>query len=88
MKENMTTNNKPAFEIFVVCDVVVTPPYGTPMMLTYDQDIKLAGPADIAVRKMSDGSSLLVIPELSATSPNNHDNPVTVIRLAANFDRF
>jgi hypothetical protein len=28
------------------------------------------------------------IPELSATSPNNHDNPVTVIRLPANFDRF
>jgi hypothetical protein len=68
--------------------VVVTPPYGVPMMLTYDQDIKLAGPADIAVRKMSDGSYLLVIPELSATSPNNHDNPVTVIRLPANFDRF
>ena len=68
--------------------VVVTPPFGVPMMLTYDQDIKLAGPADIAVRKMSDGSYLLVIPELSATSPNNHDNPVTVIRLPANFDRF
>ena len=68
--------------------VVVTPSYGTPMMLTYDQDIKLAGPADIAVRKMSDGSYLLVIPELSATSPNSHDNPVTVIRLPANFDRF
>jgi hypothetical protein len=29
-----------------------------------------------------------VIPELSATSPNNHDNPVTVIWLPANFDRF
>jgi len=68
--------------------VIVTPPYGVPMMLTYDQDIKLAGPADIAVHKMSDGSYLLVIPELSATSPNNHDNPVTVIRLPANFDRF
>jgi hypothetical protein len=68
--------------------VVVTPPFGVPMMLTYDQDIKLAGPADIAVRKMSDGSYLLVIPELSATSPNNNDNPVTVIRLPANFDRF
>jgi hypothetical protein len=68
--------------------VVVTPPYGMPMMLTYDQDIKLAGPADIAVLKMSDGSYLLVIPELSATSPNNHDNPVTVTKLPANFDRF
>ena len=68
--------------------VVVTPPYGVPMMLTYDQDIKLAGPADIAVRKLADGSYLLLIPELSATSPNNHDNPVTVIRLPAGFDRF
>jgi hypothetical protein len=67
--------------------VVVTPPYGIPMMLTYDQDIKLAGPADIAARKMSDGSYLLLIPKLSATSPNNRDNPVTVIRLPANFDR-
>ena len=54
-------------------------------MLTYDQEIKLAGPADIAVRKMSDGSYLLVIPELSATSPNNKDNPVTVIKLPADF---
>ena len=68
--------------------VVVTPPFGKPMMLTYEQDIKLAGPADIAVRKMLDGSYLLVIPELSATSPNNHDNPVTVAKLPANFDRF
>jgi len=25
--------------------------------------------------------------ELSATSPNNHDNPVTVVKLAANFDK-
>jgi hypothetical protein len=68
--------------------VVVTPPRGVPMMLTYDQDIKLAHPADIAVRKMSDGSYLLVIPELAPTSPNNHDNQVTVIRLPANFDQF
>ena len=42
--------------------VIVTPPSGVPMMLTYDQDIRLAGPADIAVRKMSNGSYLLVIP--------------------------
>ena len=68
--------------------VVVTPPHGVPMMLTYDQDTKLADPSDIAVRKMSDGSYLLVIPELAQTSPNNHDNQVTVIRLPANFDQF
>jgi hypothetical protein len=34
---------------------------------------------------MADGSYLLVVPELSATSPNNHDNPVTVIKLPAHF---
>lgn len=65
--------------------VTVTPPGGKPMILTYDQDIKLAGPADIAVHKRADGSYLLLIPELSATSPNNHDNPVTVVKLPADF---
>lgn len=44
--------------------ILVTPTSEAPMLLTYDKDIKLAGPADIAVRKMSDGSYLLVIPEL------------------------
>ena len=68
--------------------VVVTPPYGKPMTLVFDREKKLAGPADIAVSKQSDGSYLLVIPELSATSPNNKNNPVTVIRLPANFDKF
>jgi hypothetical protein len=37
---------------------------------------------------MEDGSYLVVIPELSANSPNNTDNPVTVVRLPAGFDRF
>jgi hypothetical protein len=69
--------------------VVVTPFWSnTSYQLTYDRDIKLNGPADIAVSKMSDGSFLLVIPELSATSPNNNDNPVTVVKLPAGFDRF
>ena len=74
-------------EIKNTSSVVVTAPSGTPMMLTYDKDIKLAGPADIAIQRMSDGSYLLVIPELAATSPNKSDNPVTVVRLPANFDR-
>jgi DNA-binding beta-propeller fold protein YncE len=43
----------------------------------------LAGPADIALHTRRDGSSLLVIPELSATSPNNNDNPVLVVLLPA-----
>jgi hypothetical protein len=29
-----------------------------------------------------------VIPELAATSPNKKNNPVTVIKLPANFDKF
>jgi hypothetical protein len=68
--------------------VVVTPPYGKPMTLVFDREKKLAGPADIAIAKQSDGSYLLLIPELSATSPNNKNNPVTVVRLPANFDKF
>jgi hypothetical protein len=69
--------------------VVVTPFWSdTSYQLTYDRDIKLNGPADIAVNKRGDGSYLLVIPELSATSPNNGDNPVTVVKLPADFDRF
>jgi hypothetical protein len=44
---------------------------------------ELAGPADIAVHTRRDGTSLLVLPELSATSPNNNDNPVLVILLPA-----
>src|SRR5262249_55291424 len=67
--------------------VIVTPPSGVPMMLTYDKDINLAGPADIAVRKTSDGSYRLVIPGLAAASPKKTDNPVKVVRLPANFDR-
>jgi hypothetical protein len=68
--------------------IVVTPGGGDKSyLLTYDQDIALAGPADIAVRRQADGSHLVVIPELSATSPNNGDNAVTVVRLPAGFDR-
>src|SRR5215831_8766143 len=79
-------NNRLDTEIKNTNSVVVTPLSGsTSFMLTYDEDIKLAGPADIAVRKLNDGSYLLVIPELSATSPNNKDNPVTVVKLPANF---
>jgi hypothetical protein len=66
--------------------VTVTPLPGHKVYrLTYDQDIALAGPADIAVRKMPDGTYLLVIPELAATSPNHKDNTVTVVRLPADF---
>lgn len=75
-------------EIKNTSSILVTPPFGRAALLTYDQDIKLAGPADIAVRKQADGSFLLVIPELAATSPNNRDNTVTVVRLPAGFDRF
>jgi hypothetical protein len=75
-------------EIVKTNTVVVTPPFGKPMTLTFDREKKLAGPADIAVSKRGDSSYLLLVPELAATSPNNTNNPVTVIRLPANFDRF
>jgi len=74
-------------EIKNTSSVVVTDAKGKSYILTYDQDIKLAGPADIAVHKQGDGSYLLVIPELSATSPNNKDNNVTVVRLPKGFDK-
>ena len=74
-------------EIKNTSSVVVTPAKGKAYILTYEQDTKLAGPADIAVRKQSDGSYLLVIPELNATSPNKKDNTVTVVKLPKGFDR-
>ena len=43
--------------------------------LPLDQDMKLAGPADITVHRMEDGSYLVVIPELSATSPKQQGQP-------------
>jgi hypothetical protein len=56
-------------------------------LLPLDQDIKLAGPADIAVWRLDDGSYLVVVPELSAMSANNNEDPVTVIKLPAGFDK-
>ena len=41
----------------------------------------LAGPADIAIRSRPDGTALLVIPELMATSPNTNDNSILVVQL-------
>ncbi|MFO1350550.1 MAG: hypothetical protein U1F68_07705 [Gammaproteobacteria bacterium] len=63
--------------------VTVTGADGKPARLTLNQDIKMAGPADIAVHKMADGSYLLIIPELSAVTPNAGKNPVTVVKLPA-----
>jgi Domain of unknown function (DUF4372) len=63
-------------------------PHGSssPMVLNIEGlDRPLAGPADIAVFKRPDGSSLLLIPELSALTPNNNDNPVDVVRLPPGF---
>jgi hypothetical protein len=45
----------------------------------------LAGPADIAVFRRPDGSSLLLVPELSALSPKKNDNPVDVVLLPPGF---
>jgi hypothetical protein len=63
---------------------VVPPGSDTVMTLAIDGLTRsLAGPADIAILKRSDGTSLLVIPELSALSPNMNDNPVDVVLLPA-----
>lgn len=75
-------------EIVKSNSIVVTPPFGAPQVLVTQPAKKFGGPADVAVRKQNDGSWLLVVPELSATSPNQKNNPVTVIRLPAGFDRF
>ena len=67
-------------------EVVVTPIGGTTTYsLTLDRKIALDGPADIAVHRMADGTYLLLIPELSPLTPNRDDNPVTVVRLPADF---
>jgi len=70
-------------------NIVVTPFWSDrSYALTYDRELKLNGPADIAVHKMDDGSYLVVIPQLAATSPNTGQDPVAVIRLPADFDKF
>jgi hypothetical protein len=70
-------------------NIVVTPFWSDKSYaLTYDKQLKLNGPADIAVHKMDDGSYLVVIPQLSATSRNSREDPVAVIRLPADFDKF
>ncbi len=73
-------------EIAKTHTVVITTPFSPPRTLQIDR--KLAGPADLAVQKLRDGSWSVVIPELSALSANNRNNPVTVVRLPADFDRF
>jgi hypothetical protein len=70
-------------------NIVVTPFWSDrSYALTYDREVKLNGPADIAVHKMDDGTYLVVIPQLAATSPNTGQDPVAVIRLPADFDKF
>ncbi len=46
----------------------------------------LTGPADIAVRRSSDGAQLVVVPELFAGGPNTTTDEVTVLVLPAGFD--
>lgn len=72
-------------EIVKTQSVLVTPAGGKPMLLMLDQDLKLSGPADIAISQRPDGSYLLVIPELSANAPNTKKDAVTVVRLPPDF---
>lgn len=76
-------------EIVKSNSIVVTAPFDSPRRLALDKAGKqFTGPADVAARRQNDRSWLLVVPELSATSPNLRNNPITVIRLPADFDRF
>jgi hypothetical protein len=79
-------NNRLDTEIKDTNSIVVTPLNGrATFVLTYDKALKLSGPADIAVRQQRDGSTLMIVPELSGTTPNDGKNAVDVIRLPANF---
>jgi hypothetical protein len=66
--------------------VLVTGPSQRTMRLEFDKQVKLNGPADIAVHRYADGSALLLIPEFSPKS-SKHKDAVTVVRLPADFDR-
>lgn len=47
---------------------------------------ELTGPADVAVKKLDDGSHLVVIPELYARDATPGDDEITVVILPPNFD--
>ena len=47
---------------------------------------ELSGPADVAIRQMSDGSYMVVVPELMARDNTPGDDEVTVLALPSNFD--
>ncbi len=47
---------------------------------------ELTGPADVAVKKLDDGSHLVVIPELYARDTTPGDDEITVLILPPNFD--
>jgi hypothetical protein len=50
------------------------------------QAAELTGPADVAVRRLADGSHLVVVPELFARDPTAGDDEVTVLAVAPGFD--
>ena len=66
--------------------IVVVPLGGRPHKLVLEPDVELAGPADVDIKTLADGSYLLVVPELTALDPTPWDDEVTVIWLPANFD--
>ncbi len=66
--------------------VVVVPLGGRPHKLALEPDVELAGPADVDIKTLADGSYLLVVPELTALDPTPWDDEITVIWLPANFD--
>jgi len=57
-----------------------------PYRLVTDPEIVLAGPADLNLKTLGDGSYLLFVPELMAVNPTQWDEVLTVIWLPADFD--
>ena len=57
-----------------------------PYRLVTDPEIVLAGPADLNLKTLGDGSYLLFVPELMAVNPTQWDEVMTVIWLPADFD--
>lgn len=47
---------------------------------------ELLGPADIAIRQMSDGSYMIIVPELTARDNSPGDDDVTVLAVTSSFD--
>ncbi|NOZ23195.1 MAG: hypothetical protein GXP25_19145 [Planctomycetes bacterium] len=65
--------------------IMVTIPGGKAMRVPLEPNVRFTACAGIAVRQMSDGSYLLVVPQLSPLAPNLMKDEVTVVKLPKEF---